>query len=128
MKASRRVKCELGKIVFRTREGTEAAKSGQLGGDELLNRLNAMTLDQLSTYVTVQRSSLRSAQDDLQSQRVKGPHKVLSKVQKFVLEFDRFLNAYSGIMSIVTLVDAQYGSVASATLSLLFAVGEMQDN
>jgi hypothetical protein len=122
--ASVRVRTELERIVSRARQGTEATGRGQPEGDELLKRLNGMSLDQLSAHVKAQMSLLQSAQDGLQSQRAKGPHKASVKVQKFVREFDRFLNAYSGIVSIVTLVDAQYGSVASATLSLLFAVGQ----
>jgi hypothetical protein len=123
-KASGSVKNELERILSKAKEGSETAESGRFGHDDLLERLNGMSLDQLSAHVSVQMSRLQNAQDGLESRRARGPHKASAKVQKFVLEFDRFLNAYSGIMSIVTLVDGQYGSVASATLSLLFAVSK----
>jgi hypothetical protein len=126
-KASARVRTALERIVSTARQDETTARGQQPDGDELLNRLNAMTLDELSAHVKTQISLLQSTQDGLQLRRAKGPHKASAKVQDFVLEFDRFLNAYSGIMSIVTLVDAQYGNVASATLSLLFAVGRFHE-
>ncbi|RYP47915.1 hypothetical protein DL768_006111 [Monosporascus sp. mg162] len=44
-----------------------------------------------------------------------------TQLQDFAVTFSRFLQAYSGIVSIVQTADSQYGNVAFAALSLLFA-------
>lgn len=81
-----------------------------------------MTLEDLLAYVSTQSAGLNSAQAALSRRRSKGAHKVSAKATKFMSEFERFLTAYSGIVNIVSLADAQYGGVACATFSLLFSV------
>ncbi|KAF2873444.1 hypothetical protein BDV95DRAFT_567013 [Massariosphaeria phaeospora] len=90
--------------------------------DDILNRLGSMPLEHLSSYVESEIGHLQSSMSNLQQRRSRGVHKASMKAQKFVTEFDRFLKAYSGVVNIVSSVDAQYGSVASATLTLLFSV------
>jgi hypothetical protein len=58
----------------------------------------------------------------LEERRSKGLHKVSAGTQKLLSEFGRFVDAYSGIVDIVMLVDLQHGGVACTTLALLFSV------
>jgi hypothetical protein len=84
--------------------------------------LDSMSLDDLSAYVASELSSLDTAHKGLEKRRFRGLHKVTARTQKFMTEFDRFVNAYSGIVNIVAMADAQYGGVACATLAVLFSV------
>jgi len=120
-KMNTQVKQELGCIV---RARSRTSGSGlEDGGDQVLaTDLTSMTLEDLAEHVSSRLETLNTAQAGLEKNRSKGLHKVSVKAQKFVSEFDRFLSAYSGIMNVVSLVDAQHGGVACATLALLFAV------
>jgi hypothetical protein len=84
--------------------------------------LGRMSLEDLSTYVRNQTETLEGAQITLKERRSKGLHKVSAGAQKFLSEFGRFVDAYSGIVDIVKLVDSQHGGVACATLALPFSV------
>ena len=109
-----------------TSELTRIIRCGERSGEEkqedLLSQLNSMTLDRLSAYIGSEMQNLQRADSDLKRKKSKGVHKAVDKFQNFVISFDQFLTAYSGIVDIVKAADAQYGNVACATLSLLFAV------
>jgi hypothetical protein len=96
---------------------------GEVEPKDPLAMLKRMSLQDLSAYVSGQTEALNNAHVSLEEKRSKGLHKISSRTQSFVSEFDRFVNAYSGIVNIVMLVDAQHGGVACATLALLFSVG-----
>ncbi|KAH7398261.1 hypothetical protein BKA66DRAFT_605371 [Pyrenochaeta sp. MPI-SDFR-AT-0127] len=120
-RANSRIKEELERIVAsRQRKKSEVSRKHD-EKEELSNLLVTMPLEDLSTYINNQTSGLASAKAGLEEKRSQGFHKVSAKAQKFMLEFDRFLDAYSGIVNVVKLVDAQYGGVASATLAILFS-------
>ncbi|KAF2688251.1 hypothetical protein K458DRAFT_401613 [Lentithecium fluviatile CBS 122367] len=85
-----------------------------------------MPLEVLSRFVGAEAGAVREAKAGLDERRSKGVHGIASKSEKFILEFDRFLSAYSGIVNIVALADAQYGGVASATLTVLFTTVKMK--
>jgi hypothetical protein len=103
-------------------EGQQAQEEGQ---EDLLSQLNSMPLEILSAYIESETRRLKGAESDLKQKRSKGLHKAGAKVQEFAMVFDRFLKGYSGIVDIVMAADAQYGGVACATLSLLFAVSTL---
>lgn len=46
-------------------------------------------------------------------------------MQEFAVTFSRFLKAYSVIVKVVQVADSQFGHVALATLSVLFAVRDL---
>ena len=119
------IKSELHHIIHSVKrpDGGEPQTRGQT--QDLLSQLNSMPLDVLSAYVNSEVRGLEIAELELKQRRSKGLHKATAKSQEFAMEFDRFLTAYSGIVNIVQAVDAQYGGVACATLSLLFAVSTL---
>ena len=88
----------------------------------LIEMLNEMPLKALSQYVRAESASLRSAKFELDDKRTKGVHRAYVKTERFVVEFDRFLTAYSGIVNVVATADTQYGGIATATLALFFSV------
>lgn len=90
--------------------------------NELWNEMSSMSLGSLQGYVRGQTELLDDAQAQLQVQRKVGWRRVTTKFQKFAKTFDQFLTAYSGIVEIVKQADGHYGGLASATLSLLYAV------
>jgi hypothetical protein len=126
-KMSSHVKQELGSFV-RASTPTSVSDHMKCSDEELATDLSAMSLDDLSKHVRSQLDALSTAQSGLEKSRSKGIHKLSAKTQRFMSEFDRFLSAYSGVMSVVTLVDAQHGGVACATLALLFAVAIPTEN
>jgi hypothetical protein len=121
-KASARVKQELEEVVGQRQQKELNGNLKSTDKGDLPALLSTMSLEELSAYVGDQKAELHATQADLIAKRSKGFHKISAKSQKFASEFDRFLNAYSGIVQVVMLVDAQYGGVACATLALLFAV------
>ncbi|PSN62332.1 hypothetical protein BS50DRAFT_625007 [Corynespora cassiicola Philippines] len=64
---------------------------------------------------------LKASNVNLARRRSRGLHQISAWLQEFTTTFDRFLKAFSGVVDIAKCVDTQYGNVASATLSLLFA-------
>jgi len=119
------IKSEIHHIIHSVkRPDGEPQTQGQTQED-LLSQLNSMSLDVLSAYVNSEARGLEIAESELKLRRSKGLHKAAAKSQEFAMEFSRFLTAYSGIVNIVQAVDAQYGGVACATLSLLFAVSTL---
>lgn len=114
---------ELAQIIKSGNRTNRGAVAKHDVGEDLFRQLDELPLEVLSGYIDSEVGALHSARADLSHRRSKGAHKVSEKAQNFVIEFDRFLKAYSGIVDVLTSVDAQYGGVASTTLSLLFAVG-----
>lgn len=121
-RASAKVKGELGRLIEAKNQKKDEGALTRHNGEDLSDLLSAMSLEDLSAYVSRQVAGVNSAQAGLTERRSKGIHKSSTKATKFVSEFDRFLTAYSGIVNIVTLADSQYGGVACATLALLFSV------
>jgi hypothetical protein len=121
-KVNGNVKCELERIVSSGKR--EMSKTDTRSNDEtvLQDFLNNSSLDELSAYVGSEAAALTTVKHGLETKRSAGAHRMAASTEKFIMEFDRFVGAYSGVVSIVSLADAQYGGVASATLSLLFAV------
>ncbi|KAI1753929.1 hypothetical protein F4782DRAFT_528859 [Xylaria castorea] len=89
--------------------------------EDLVKYINSIPLEQLSSYVDFRVSQMRGAGEELNQKRSSGFHRRTKRLQDFAVTFSRFLQAYSGIVGIVQNADSQYGNVASATLSLLFA-------
>ena len=113
---------ELSRIInVDNKKNTEVTGENENRTVDLFHQLDELPLDALSAYVDTEVRALNSAQSDLSYQRAKGL-RASAKAESFVREFDRFLRAYSGVVNVLTSVDAQYGGVASSTLSLLFAV------
>ena len=102
--------------------GSKSDNSSTKTDDNLLRKLDKMSLAQLSAYVAVDIQSMQDANAELKQKRSKGFRRMAAKVQHFAQTFNQFLSAYSGIVGILQTVDTQYGNVASATLSLLFVV------
>lgn len=121
---SPKLKGELRQIVNlgHKKGNKEVIAEHEVGEVDIFRQLDDLPLEVLSDYVDTEVRALNSARSDLSYQRSKGAHKVSGKAGSFVMEFDRFLKAYSGVVDVLTSVDAQYGGVASTTLSLLFAV------
>ena len=90
--------------------------------EEILAGLEKTPLEQLSAYVASEIDKMKAADLDLQKKRSKGFHKVAASFQTFALTFSQFLRAYSGIVDVLEGADSQFGNVAFAALSLLFAV------
>lgn len=89
---------------------------------DILDRLNSVPLEQLSSYVKYEVAKMEGADARLAQKRSKGIHKAAAQAQDFTITFDQFLKAYSGIVDVLKQADSQYGNVASATLSLFYAV------
>ena len=92
----------------------------------MIDTLNEMSLETLSQYVRAETASLQGAKSDLDDKRTKGVHRAYARTEQFMVEFDRFLTVYSGVVNILSSADAQYGGVATAMLALLFAVRLLQ--
>ncbi|KAF1956038.1 hypothetical protein CC80DRAFT_594180 [Byssothecium circinans] len=120
-----------GKLIKVLHRIVESKKPGSNDGNadaavDLAMRLNVMSFDELSAYVGNEVTMLKCSKSGLETRRTQGAHRYSAKMEKFVVEFDRFLSAYSGIVEIVKLADAQYGGIAAATLSLLFSAVTMK--
>lgn len=122
----------LGKNSFNTltallsHKKQKGSPSGELSGTDVLVALETVSLEQLSSYVDYAISDMREAGEGLTIKRSRGFHKTTAKAQSFILAFDRLLKAFSGVVDIVKQADAQYGNVASSTLSLFYAVGAIE--
>ena len=86
------------------------------------NILGDMSIHQLQDCVAQHLAKLEAGDAQLSANRAKGWRKATSWLLPFAKTFGQFLKSYSGIVSIFNSVDAQYGNVATAALSLLFAV------
>jgi hypothetical protein len=121
-KASTKIKQELKRIARAGKHDKAQVPSKKAEIEDVSVILETMTLEDLSTYVSNQTKALKDAHVTLEERRSKGLHKVSAGTQKFLSEFGRFVDAYSGIVDIVMLVDSQHGGVACTTLALLFSV------
>jgi hypothetical protein len=90
--------------------------------EELVQQLNEMPLEKLSSYVDAEAAAFERAKSGLAERRKSVVGRASRRTEKFVTEFGRFLSAYSGIVEIVGLADSQFGGVAATTLALLFSV------
>ncbi|KAF2198747.1 hypothetical protein GQ43DRAFT_421781 [Delitschia confertaspora ATCC 74209] len=123
----RKVRDELEKILqFRGQKNKEKSPENQELADASLAELEHMSLEDLTTYVKSEKARLNTVKNSLEEKRTKGLHKTSHKMAHFIQEFDRFLTGYAGIVNVIALADAQYGGVASVTLSLLFATVKMK--
>ncbi|KAH6881928.1 hypothetical protein BKA58DRAFT_433709 [Alternaria rosae] len=120
------IKSELRGILNSVPEKNETTLTESKKESDLLQSLNAMPLHVLSTYVHKHAEDLGAAHTALDRKRSDGVRKTWSETERFVMQFDRFLNAYSGILDIVKTADAQYGGVAGATLALLFSTVKLK--
>ena len=121
----KKITSELHRIIHSERRSDGGGPQSQEESQDLLSQLSSLPLQTLSAYVDSETGRLKSAESDLKHKRSIGLHKAAAKTQDFAMAFDRFLTSYSGIVSIVQAMDAQYGGAACATLSLLFAVSTL---
>ncbi|KAI0515065.1 hypothetical protein F5B22DRAFT_646943 [Xylaria bambusicola] len=118
LKLGQKVKNEFNSII-RFNKGSE--ESSKQPGEDLTKYINSLPLEQLSDYVNFSVDKMRDAGEDLSQKRSSGFHKRAARLQDFAVTFSHFLKAYSGVVSIIQNADAQFGNVAFAALSLLFA-------
>ena len=89
---------------------------------DIVDRLNSMSFEDLKTYVGAEVDRLKDARSARDQQRSKGFGKRASKLQEVLLTFDRFLSIYTGVVDIVKIAEPTSGIAAFAALSILFAV------
>lgn len=91
--------------------------------DEQLHRsLESLDIQDLQRHVAGQVPFLAQALVEWDDKRNRGWRKGRTRAQNFVISFDRFLKAFSGILEIAKLADEQYGGAAAKIFSLLWAV------
>ncbi|KAK4234606.1 hypothetical protein C8A03DRAFT_47110 [Achaetomium macrosporum] len=117
----RRTALEVTRLLRFCQRTNSKISESPLSERELEQELRWMTLEQLRNYVLGERKTLETKDSDLRGRRRGGWRRATRPLQEFSLTFDRFLGAYSGVVDLVARADSQYGNVASATLSLLFA-------
>lgn len=88
----------------------------------LQEQLGSMTLVELRSYIDSEKRTAEDGRHQLGQRRKSGWRKGTTAIQDFSLTFDRFLCAYSGVVDLVSHADDSYGNVATATLSVMFAV------
>jgi hypothetical protein len=109
-------------LTYIIRRHLKSETMTKLSESEIRDQIKSIPLDELCGYVKEQMNKLQTANADLQMKRRSGWRRATTGFQEFAETFDRFLKAYSGIVDLAQLADAQYGGVAFATLSLFFAV------
>ncbi|KAI0110863.1 hypothetical protein GGR51DRAFT_510246 [Nemania sp. FL0031] len=117
-KLGRKVQSEFNAIICYNKSSDESRKERE---ENLIKYINSLSLEQLSSYVDYTTNNMRDAGEELNQKRSSGFRKRANQLQDFAVTFNRFLQAYSGIVSIVQNADSQYGNVAFAALSLLFS-------
>jgi hypothetical protein len=90
--------------------------------------LDSLEVEDLQCHITNQTRTLAQALGEWDDKRNKGWRKGRTKAQNFVIAFDRFLKAFSGILEIAKLADDQYGGAAGKIFSVLWAVGYLEDS
>ncbi|KAI0418846.1 hypothetical protein F5X98DRAFT_362816 [Xylaria grammica] len=113
-----KARSEFNAIICYNKSSDESRKKRE---ENLVEYINSLSLEQLLGYVDFTTSKMRDAGDELNRRRSGGFHKRANQLQDFAITFNRFLHAYSGIVSIMQNADLLYGNVAFAALSLLFA-------
>ena len=93
---------------------------------DIIRRLNSTPLEDLATYVNSEVNALQAASASRAQKRSQGIRKQAAKFQDWAVSFQKFLSAYSGIVDVVRAADSQFGNVAFAALSVLFAVSRAQ--
>ncbi|KAI1346301.1 hypothetical protein F5Y01DRAFT_298144 [Xylaria sp. FL0043] len=117
-KLGRKVRGEFNAIVCYNKSSDESREESE---ENLVKYINSLSLKQLSDYVDFTTNKMSAAGEELNQKRSRGFRRRANQLQDFAIAFNRFLQAYSGIVSIMQNADAQYGNVAFAALSLLFA-------
>ncbi|KAJ2991767.1 hypothetical protein NUW58_g2399 [Xylaria curta] len=117
-KLGRKARGEFNAIICYNKSSDELRKERE---ENPVQYINSLSLEQLSGYVNFTTNEMRDAGEELNQKRSSGFRKRANQLQDFAITFNRFLQAYSGIVSIVQNADSQYGNVAFAALSLLFA-------
>ncbi|KAI0490381.1 hypothetical protein F4859DRAFT_508183 [Xylaria cf. heliscus] len=117
-KLGKGVRSELNAIIRYNKSSEESTWERE---ENLTKYINSLSLEQLSGYVDFQMNQMGDAGEELNQKRSGGFHRRAAQLQDFAVTFDRFLRAYSGIVTIVQNADSMYGNVAFATLSLLFS-------
>jgi hypothetical protein len=117
-KLGKKCRSELAKLAF----GGSQAATGTHQSEDLVSQLNSMTIDQLSTYLESEASGLGASRSDFEERRHTATSKFTGALQRSIVSFQEFLQTFSGIVTIVSAADAQFGGVACAALSLLFVV------
>ncbi|KAI0969445.1 hypothetical protein F4678DRAFT_463703 [Xylaria arbuscula] len=113
-----RVRSEFNSIISYNKSSLESRNDNE---EDLIEHINSLPLEQLSNYVEFRVSEMNDAGEELIQKRSRGFRKRAAQLQDFAVTFNQFLKAYSGIVSIVQSADSQFGNVAFAALSLLFA-------
>jgi len=91
--------------------------------DKVVQSYNAdHSISSLERLVGEYLPTAENAKDELYGRRQTGGKAVSAKVQKFASTFTEFLGAYSQIMDIMNVADAQFGGVAVQTLSFLLLI------
>ncbi|KAK1828954.1 hypothetical protein QBC39DRAFT_415460 [Podospora conica] len=85
------------------------------------NHLESLDIEDLQRHIAGQTPLLHAALGDWDDRRNRGWRKGRTRAQTFVVSFDRFLKAFSGILEIARLADEQYGGAATRIFSLLWA-------
>lgn len=84
--------------------------------------INDMSIEQLQQCTGRQLKELQEQKISLSERRTKGWRKGTTWLLFFSKTFNEFLLAYSGVIQLLSTVDAMYGNAATGTLSLLFVV------
>ncbi|KAI1176693.1 hypothetical protein F4777DRAFT_247507 [Nemania sp. FL0916] len=117
-KLGNKVRGELNAIIRHNRDPIEPILQTE---EDLISHLNSVPLERLTAYVNSELGRMKDANKTLNQKRSRGVHKQAARFQDFAMAFNQFLAAYSGVINIIQTADAQFGNVAFATLSLLFA-------
>lgn len=84
--------------------------------------INDMSIEQLQKCTSRQLTELEEGKISLSGRRTKGWRKGSTWLLSFSKTFNEFLLAYSGVIQLLSTVDAMYGNAATGTLSLFFVV------
>lgn len=101
---------------------SRSTKSHLKPDEQLLRSLESLDIQDLQRHIAGQIPFLAGALVEWDDKRNRGWRKGRTKAQNFVVSFDRFLKAFSGILEIAKLADEQYGGAATKIFSLLWAV------
>jgi hypothetical protein len=101
---------------------SRSTKSHLKPDPQLHSSLESLDIQDLQRHIAGQIPLLAGALGEWDDKRTRGWRKGRTKAQNFVISFDRFLKAFSGILEIAKLADEQYGGAATKIFSLLWAV------
>jgi hypothetical protein len=89
---------------------------------DVIEKLYKLPLGSLSQHVRAELDLSQTANSPSDRSIRNWKHHAHQRIDKSVSEFDRFVSASSGVVGLLASADAQYGGIATATLSLLFSV------